>query len=251
MSFLTTTITSCFLSTNNQIRTSSNPRNQATIQDGRVIVQQVQGRHGLSFASMGSKRNATSSVINKNRRNNAAILARVVRYCDEAPCAKVVLMANLSSYDSNFISEVPISKTIQHNSVFYNDVQGKYYSEQPTFDPALDIEITSDSNIISYAQYLKETERLAFWLPNSNPMFEQLVVQSTPVKIEVPSELPKARIPFEVAMKGGRYFGGHGYKEVTKGLLEALELKGGDGGACKLLGRLLGDVIEVLEVLGC
>ncbi|GKE18973.1 hypothetical protein Tco_1426550, partial [Tanacetum coccineum] len=48
-----------------------------------------------------------------------------------------------------------------------------------------------------------------------------------------------------------RGFGGHGYKEVTKGLLEALELKGGDGGACKLLGRLLSDVIEVLEVLDC
>ncbi|GKB46798.1 hypothetical protein Tco_1038584 [Tanacetum coccineum] len=47
-------------------------------------------------------------------------------------------------------------------------------------------------------------------------------------------------------MKGGRCFGG--YKEVTKGLLEALVLKGGDGGAYKLLGRLLGDVIEVLEI---
>ncbi|GJV68500.1 hypothetical protein Tco_1484009, partial [Tanacetum coccineum] len=31
--------------TNNQLRTSSNPRNQATVQDGRVIVQNVQGRH--------------------------------------------------------------------------------------------------------------------------------------------------------------------------------------------------------------
>ncbi|GKC45699.1 hypothetical protein Tco_1063421, partial [Tanacetum coccineum] len=45
-------------------------------------------------------------------------------------------------------------------------------------------------------------------------------------------------------MKGRRCFGGHSYKEVTKGLLEALVLKGGDGSACKLLGRLLGDVIE-------
>ncbi|GKA50835.1 hypothetical protein Tco_0743908 [Tanacetum coccineum] len=35
----------------------------------------------------------------------------------------------------------------------------------------------------------------------------------------------------------------------TKGFLEALELKGDDGGACKLLGRLLGKVIEVLEVV--
>ncbi|GKF20153.1 hypothetical protein Tco_0068791, partial [Tanacetum coccineum] len=54
-----------------------------------------------------------------------------------------------------------------------------------------------------------------------------------------------------VAMKGGGCCGDFGYKEVTKGPLEASELKGGDGGDCKLLGRLLGDVIEVLEVLGC
>nr|GEV62229.1 integrase, catalytic region, zinc finger, CCHC-type, peptidase aspartic, catalytic [Tanacetum cinerariifolium] len=31
--------------TNNQLRTSSNPRNQATIQDGKVVIQNVQGRH--------------------------------------------------------------------------------------------------------------------------------------------------------------------------------------------------------------
>ncbi|GJZ91276.1 hypothetical protein Tco_0663203 [Tanacetum coccineum] len=30
---------------NNQLRTSSKTRNQATIQDGRVVVQNVQGRH--------------------------------------------------------------------------------------------------------------------------------------------------------------------------------------------------------------
>ncbi|GJT02316.1 hypothetical protein Tco_0823485 [Tanacetum coccineum] len=62
--------------------------------------------------------------------------------CDEAPGAKAVLMANLSSYDSDVISEM-------------------YYSEQPAFDPASDIEITSDNNIISYDQYLKETESAA------------------------------------------------------------------------------------------
>ncbi|GJW03712.1 hypothetical protein Tco_1562568 [Tanacetum coccineum] len=46
MTFLTTAITSRFPTTNNQLRTSSILRNQATIQDGKVIVQQVQGRHG-------------------------------------------------------------------------------------------------------------------------------------------------------------------------------------------------------------
>ncbi|GJZ25909.1 hypothetical protein Tco_0570162 [Tanacetum coccineum] len=50
MTFMSTVMASRFPSTNNQLRTSSNPRNQATIQDGRVTVQQVQGRQGQSFA---------------------------------------------------------------------------------------------------------------------------------------------------------------------------------------------------------
>ncbi|GJT33139.1 hypothetical protein Tco_0923558 [Tanacetum coccineum] len=41
MAFMSTVMASSFLSTNHQLRTSSNLRNQATIQDGRVTVQQV------------------------------------------------------------------------------------------------------------------------------------------------------------------------------------------------------------------
>ncbi|GJY20752.1 hypothetical protein Tco_0393318 [Tanacetum coccineum] len=50
MAFLIIVASSRFPSTNNQLRTSFNPRNQATIQDGRVIVQQVQRRQGQSYA---------------------------------------------------------------------------------------------------------------------------------------------------------------------------------------------------------
>ncbi|GKD25910.1 hypothetical protein Tco_1232124, partial [Tanacetum coccineum] len=50
MSFLSIVVTSRFPSTNNQLRNSSNPRQQATIHDGRVTVQPVQGRQS-SFAS--------------------------------------------------------------------------------------------------------------------------------------------------------------------------------------------------------
>ncbi|GJS72890.1 integrase, catalytic region, zinc finger, CCHC-type containing protein [Tanacetum coccineum] len=39
----------------------SNPRNQATIQDGRVIVQQVQRRQHQSYASIGNRGNTTTS----------------------------------------------------------------------------------------------------------------------------------------------------------------------------------------------
>nr|GEZ44852.1 hypothetical protein [Tanacetum cinerariifolium] len=51
MAFLSV-VASRFPPLNNQIRTSSNPRNQATIQDGRVAVQQVQGRQTQSFAGI-------------------------------------------------------------------------------------------------------------------------------------------------------------------------------------------------------
>ncbi|GJY74620.1 hypothetical protein Tco_0479051 [Tanacetum coccineum] len=54
MSFLSTVVTSCFPSTNNQLRNSLNPRQQATIQDERVTLQTIQGRQ-IYFATGTSK----------------------------------------------------------------------------------------------------------------------------------------------------------------------------------------------------
>nr|GFC29155.1 integrase, catalytic region, zinc finger, CCHC-type, peptidase aspartic, catalytic [Tanacetum cinerariifolium] len=58
MSFLTSVVASRYPATNNQLRTSSNPRQQATINNGRVIIQPIQGR--LNFVSAGSSRPFTS-----------------------------------------------------------------------------------------------------------------------------------------------------------------------------------------------
>nr|GFB04627.1 hypothetical protein [Tanacetum cinerariifolium] len=72
--FLTVVASSRFPSTNNQLRTSSNTRNQDTIQDGRVIVQRVQGRQGKNYSGTTYKGNATSS-----RRNTTSGQERVVK----------------------------------------------------------------------------------------------------------------------------------------------------------------------------
>ncbi|GJR01107.1 hypothetical protein Tco_0524091 [Tanacetum coccineum] len=77
---------------------------------------------------------------------------------DEAPGVQAVLMANLSSYDSDVISEVPNSDNYQNNVVSDMCVQEESYSEQLAFNLNPDIDNTSDSNIILYEQYLKETE---------------------------------------------------------------------------------------------
>ncbi|GJY88675.1 hypothetical protein Tco_0503303 [Tanacetum coccineum] len=130
MAFLTAVASSRFPSTNNQLITSSNPRNQATIQDGKVTVQQVQGRQGESYAGNSYKGNATSS-----RGNNAGGATSILADpsfpdgqaaqttipntaafqtedldaydfdCNDVSNAKVVLMANLSNYGSDVISK--------------------------------------------------------------------------------------------------------------------------------------------------
>nr|GFC80245.1 hypothetical protein [Tanacetum cinerariifolium] len=52
MSFLTTVVTSRYPPTNNQLRNSSNPRQQATINNERVTVQPIQGRQNYLAAGM-------------------------------------------------------------------------------------------------------------------------------------------------------------------------------------------------------
>ncbi|GJW09109.1 retrovirus-related pol polyprotein from transposon TNT 1-94 [Tanacetum coccineum] len=206
MAFMSTVMASHFLSTNNQLRTSSNPRNQATIQDGRITVQQVQGRQGQSFTRTGNKGNAT-----RFRGNNAASQARVVKCyncqgeghlvrqctrlkrprnsawfkekillvqaqesgqtddldvydsdCDDISSAKAVLMTNLSSYNSDVLSEVPQHDTSQNDNMLNQSVQEIQYFEQSLIDYVPDNEIT-----------------------------KQPVVQTTHIRAEAPSELQK------------------------------------------------------------
>nr|GEY54769.1 hypothetical protein [Tanacetum cinerariifolium] len=52
MSFLTAVVTSRYPPTNNQLITSSNPRQQATINNGRVTIQPIQGRQNSMTAGM-------------------------------------------------------------------------------------------------------------------------------------------------------------------------------------------------------
>ncbi|GJR22904.1 integrase, catalytic region, zinc finger, CCHC-type containing protein [Tanacetum coccineum] len=177
MTFLSA-VASRFPPSNNQLRTSSNLRNQATIQDGRVTVQQVQGRQIQSYAGTGNRGIATTSKGNgavgpsrvvkcyncqgeghlarqctqpKRPRNDAWFKEKMMlaeaqeagQILDEeqlaflADPAKAVLVTNLSSCDPEVLSE---------------------NSKQTHVDDFEDNEIHSGSNIISYSQYLQETQ---------------------------------------------------------------------------------------------
>ncbi|GJW88828.1 integrase, catalytic region, zinc finger, CCHC-type containing protein [Tanacetum coccineum] len=140
IAFLSAVFSLCYPSTNKKLESSSNPRNQATIQDGRVTVQQVQGRQGQNVVGSGSQGNAAGLQGNTSGQANAkgkeldkeqlpflvdpkaayGQVAQTITHnaafqtddldaydsnCDDISSAKAVLMANLSSCDSDVLSE--------------------------------------------------------------------------------------------------------------------------------------------------
>nr|GFC90083.1 hypothetical protein [Tanacetum cinerariifolium] len=98
MSFLTSVVASRYPATNNQLRTSSNPRQQATINNGRVTIQPIHGRQ--NFISAGLSRPFTSVP------GGAPSKQRVIVCYNCKGEAKVALMANLSHYGSDTLAEV-------------------------------------------------------------------------------------------------------------------------------------------------
>ncbi|GKF73568.1 hypothetical protein Tco_0219900 [Tanacetum coccineum] len=121
MSFFIIVVTSCYPTTNNQLRNSSNPMQQATINNERVTLQPIQGRQ--TYVAAGTSRTYTlgASGNNSGKQRTIQELQTVITHnaayqaddldaydsdCDELNTAKVALMANLSHYGSDALSEV-------------------------------------------------------------------------------------------------------------------------------------------------
>ncbi|GKE01807.1 hypothetical protein Tco_1389790 [Tanacetum coccineum] len=78
--------------------------------------------------------------------------------CDDFSNAQAVLMANISNYGYDVISEVT------HSETYLNDMENQSvhaiqdFEQTPTVDFS-DNKIHNDSNIIPYSQYLEETQQ--------------------------------------------------------------------------------------------
>ncbi|GJW24934.1 retrovirus-related pol polyprotein from transposon TNT 1-94 [Tanacetum coccineum] len=77
--------------------------------------------------------------------------------CDDITTAKVALMANLSRYGSDVLSEVP-NPDNTHNAMLNQSMQEMQYFVHSDYVEHPENEITSDSNIIPYSQYLIESQ---------------------------------------------------------------------------------------------
>ncbi|GJY47848.1 hypothetical protein Tco_0437804 [Tanacetum coccineum] len=164
MAFISTTFTSRYPPTNNQLRTSSNLWNLETIQDGRVTVKTCtkpkRPKNSAWFKEKAMLAEALESGVEilTPAGFHSDDLDAFDFDCDEAPSASAILMAKLSSYDSAVLFEVPNHDTYPHNPITGHSVQEMQYSEQLVFNNDTDIDISNDSNMISYEQYLKETK---------------------------------------------------------------------------------------------
>ncbi|GKA48547.1 hypothetical protein Tco_0741505 [Tanacetum coccineum] len=134
-------VASRFPPSNNQLRTSSNPRNQVTIQDDPGMSEALVANH----------------TIPQNSAFQTDDLDAYDSDCDDLSLAKAVLMANLSRCDPEVLFEVPYSEYYP-NVMINQDAQEMQYSEQTHVDDFKDNKIHSGSNIILYSQYLQETQ---------------------------------------------------------------------------------------------
>ncbi|GJX71576.1 retrovirus-related pol polyprotein from transposon TNT 1-94 [Tanacetum coccineum] len=199
MAFLTIVASSRFPSTNNQLRTSYNLRNHATIQDGRVTVQQVQRRQGQSYVGTSYKANATSFGGNnaggqtrvvkyyncqgegymarqctqpKRPRNAAwfkekAMLAKAQKFgqiLDEEQLSFLVDPCILDGQAAQNHSKHYVISEVPYFEPYHTDIDNQSAHAMQGFEQTLvvdftDNEITSDGNIILYSQYLQETQQ--------------------------------------------------------------------------------------------
>ncbi|GJS60742.1 retrovirus-related pol polyprotein from transposon TNT 1-94 [Tanacetum coccineum] len=149
MAFLTAIASSRFLTTNNQLRTSSNPRNQATIQDVQGEILQVDRQELLD---------ATTSNVKDIWLGNALSLSDqgMLHDCDDLLTAQAVLMANISNYGSDIISDVPNSKTYL-NDMDNQSVQAlQDFKQTPATVQDTNLQAQQDSMILSVIEQMSE-----------------------------------------------------------------------------------------------
>ncbi|GJR94311.1 integrase, catalytic region, zinc finger, CCHC-type containing protein [Tanacetum coccineum] len=202
MSFLTVVVTSRYPTTNNQLRNSSNPRQQATINNGRVTLQPIYGRQtSLAMGEGHMSKQCTKPKIKQDdswfkdkvllvqaqasgqilHEEELAFLANpgiseaYDSNCDELNTAKVALMANLSHYGLDALAEVHNHDNMNNNMI-NQAMQAMSSSEQSNVVNHSKTEITSDINIIPYSQYVIESQQVAVQNSNSSTQQDVLIL---------------------------------------------------------------------------
>ncbi|GJZ94801.1 hypothetical protein Tco_0667004 [Tanacetum coccineum] len=160
--------------TNNQLRTSSNPRNQASTNDQglllrkfRVDTNRAQGGQDNTVNEDMDEQPVQDLALNVDNVFQADDCDAFDSDVDEAPTAQTMFMANLSSaypiydkaspsYDSDVLSEVQDNDHYQDAICEHHEIHEMHDDVQPNYVVDSHADYTSDSNMIPYDQYIKD-----------------------------------------------------------------------------------------------
>ncbi|GJV98504.1 hypothetical protein Tco_1553756 [Tanacetum coccineum] len=118
---------------------------------------------------------STQTVITHNASYQADDLDAYDSDCVELNSAKVALMTNLSHYGSDALAEVHNHDNM-NNNVAHQVVQVMSSSQQSNVVNHSETEITSDSNIIPYSQYVIESQQVTVQNSNSSAQQDDLIL---------------------------------------------------------------------------
>ncbi|GJT45429.1 hypothetical protein Tco_0954144 [Tanacetum coccineum] len=201
MSFLTAVVTSCYPTTNNQLRNLSNPRQQAIINEGRVTLQPIQGRH-TSFVA-GTTRTYTPRASGSNSGKQMTVIK-------ESLIQTVTLLKNNFKKEEsrNIDREIALEKKIkQLDNIFFKRDQSAQTVHMLTKPQFFYDHTTKQALGFQNPFYLKKSQQLepklydgnvikntsSIVIPDSEetPMLAEEREGRDPSKVEVPKELPK------------------------------------------------------------
>ncbi|GKA26968.1 retrovirus-related pol polyprotein from transposon TNT 1-94 [Tanacetum coccineum] len=177
MSFLSAVVTSRYPTTNNQLRNSSNPRQQATINDGRVTIQPVQGRQ-ISYVA-GTTRTFTPGASGSNSGKQRIVTCYNCK--GEGHMSKQCTKPRRKRDDSWFKDKVAPQATqtvITHNAAYQADDLDAYDSDCDELNTA---KVALMANLSHYGsdalvEYLFESQQPTFQNSNSSAQQDALIL---------------------------------------------------------------------------
>nr|GEV98833.1 retrovirus-related Pol polyprotein from transposon TNT 1-94 [Tanacetum cinerariifolium] len=204
MSFLTAVVTSWYPPTNNQLRNSSNPHQQATINNGRVTVQPIQGRQHYLAAVNGQVLHEQELELLADpgiaEAQSTQLLSWQICYGSE----NLVEVKNPDNVTNNVIDQDVQAMLISKQSNIMNQSETeitKHLKEKESLEQMVtllknDFQKEESRNIDRELPLEKQTELSAeqvFWCQNSGNSKEPNISSRTTI-VEVPKELPKVRM---------------------------------------------------------
>ncbi|GJU79077.1 retrovirus-related pol polyprotein from transposon TNT 1-94 [Tanacetum coccineum] len=170
MSFLSVVVTSRFLTTNNQLRNSSKPRKQATINDVRVTLQLVQGRQ-TSFA-VGTIRTYTPGASGSNSEKQRTVICYNCK--GEGYMSKQCTKPKRKRDDSWFKDKVLLVQAQANGQILY-EKELAFLANPGAAEVALMANL-SHYGLDALAEYVKETQQETIQNSNSSAQQDALIL---------------------------------------------------------------------------